>query len=171
MLSDQGCSWGGVRDASDSPGFRQTSVKPQEEELESKESDLVYVAHIEINNKCQMLWTCSNSHADEPTSQFWNASTQHPKNHKHLLFPFGFQGARCLLSNVRPSFPAKYAKETGYGYSTQAISPLPRGNGSALAGANSAVFLLYPRSFSWLISQESGLSPTEATSAAEASKG
>lgn len=110
MLSDHGCSWGGVRDASVSPDFRQTSVKPQDEELEPKESDLVYVAHIEINNKCQMLWTCTNSHADEPTFQFWNAFTQHQKNHKHLLFPFGFQGARCLLSKRKAVLSSKIHK-------------------------------------------------------------
>lgn len=67
----QGCLW--------QPWFLSDKCKNTKGSAESKESDLVYVAHTEINNKCQMFQICSNSHADEPTFHFWNAFTQHHK--------------------------------------------------------------------------------------------
>lgn len=77
---------------------------------------------------------CSNSHADESTFHFWNPFTQY---HKiiNIVSSIGFQGARCILSNVGPFLPAKYAKETRYGYSTQTVSPILRGNKNVLAEA------------------------------------
>lgn len=67
----QGCLW--------QPWFLSDKCKNTKGSAESKESDLVYVAHTEINKKCQMFQICSNSHADEPTFHFWNTFTQHHK--------------------------------------------------------------------------------------------
>lgn len=39
---------------------RYGNCKATKGRVESKESDLVNVAHIEINNKCQMFRICSN---------------------------------------------------------------------------------------------------------------
>lgn len=65
---------------------RYGNCKATKGRVESKESDLVNVAHIEINNKCQMFRICSNSHADVPTFHFWNAFTQRHKI-MNIFFP------------------------------------------------------------------------------------
>lgn len=101
------------------PCFLSDKCKAANSRAETKESDLVCVARIVINNKCQML------------------KRNHTTSKKIInVFPL-------IRISVSPMFTAtfflaKYTKETRYGYYKQ--YPLPRGNWKALADVKSPCF-------------------------------